>query len=595
MKFRFTIGKRIGTGFGVLIFLVITVFTITYNTLDRSININEEITNVNNPSLSTLEELKLMAVRSKMLIFNWVYYQSNSKHPDKVKLIKLIENEYPALKNKIAKLAVNWNKKDRNKIAKLFKEIDTLFAMHREIMEYLPSFESYEEATNKFLANSMIGDDGDLYIKTNEVIFQLEELINIQKFHTDQATNKMQSSFNFLKKLAQYLGIALIIGGLLIAFYTTKSIVTPVTNLKSILLTLSKGVFPKGNIKARNDEIGEMTMALNRLVENLKATKDFADAVGSGRFDAQYKPLSKEDTLGIALLKMRDDLAENERLLEQKVKERTAEVVQKKEEIEKQNLKISELYKEVTDSIKYAKGLQEAILPPDELVQGLLPQAFILYKPKDIVSGDFYWIKKKNDKIYFAAVDCTGHGVPGAFMSIIGNNALNNALREFDTPSEILDSLNQGISSTLHNNTIGVSTTKDGMDLALCCYDPKTQEIQYAGAFNPLYIIRNNDIIQTKADKFAIGTYFDNPKQKYTNHKFELQKEDRVYIFSDGYADQFGGPKGKKLMYKNFREYLITIHKETVQNQKKLLNDNIEKWKGNLEQIDDILVIGMTV
>ena len=224
----------------------------------------------------------------------------------------------------------------------------------------------------------------------------------------------------------------------------------------------------------------------------------------------------------------------------------------------------------------------------------MLPQAFILYKPKDIVSGDFYWLKEKNNKVYFAAVDCTGHGVPGAFMSIIGNNALNNALREFDTPSEILDSLNQGISSTLHNNTIGVSTTKDGMDLALCCYDPKTQEIQYAGAFNPLYIIRNNDIIQTKADKFAIGTYFDNPQQKYTNHTFKLEKNDKVYIFSDGYADQFGGPKGKKLMYKNFRDYLLTIHNEPIHNQRELLNDNIEKWKGNLEQIDDILVIGMT-
>jgi serine phosphatase RsbU (regulator of sigma subunit) len=281
-------------------------------------------------------------------------------------------------------------------------------------------------------------------------------------------------------------------------------------------------------------------------------------------------------------------------VLEKKVVERTKEVVKQKDEIEKQNEKISELYKEVTDSIKYAKRLQEAILPPDEFVKQALPTSFILYKPKDIVSGDFYWIEQKNNKTYFASVDCTGHGVPGAFMSILGNNALNEALRKYDTPAEILDDLNKGISEKLHNNALG-STTKDGMDLALCCYDASKKELQYAGAFNPLYFIRDNEITQLKADKFAIGTYFENPKQKYTNHIIQLQENDMVYIFSDGYADQFGGPKGKKLMYKNFRNYLLGIHSESLVNQKELLNNNIETWKGSLEQVDDILVIGMHV
>ncbi|PKP50964.1 MAG: hypothetical protein CVT95_02015 [Bacteroidetes bacterium HGW-Bacteroidetes-12] len=594
MSFKFSIGKRIGTGFGVLIFLVISVFFVTYQTLDKSIKINDEIATVNNPSLTALEELKFLAVRSKMLIFNWVYSQSNTNHPDKIKLVRLIELEYPTIKLKISKLASSWNEKDLKKINSLFEEIDALFEMHQEVMTYLPDFESYEEATNQFLANSMIGDDGDIYIKTNEIIFHLDELINIHKFQTDNATKKMQSSFNFLKTLAKYLGLALIIGGLLIAFYTTKSIVTPVNNLKHILLKLSKGIFPEKAIQARNDEIGEMTIALNRLVVGLKSTKDFANAVGSGKYNTNYKPLSNEDTLGIALLKMREDLEENERVLEKKVVERTKEVVKQKDEIEKQNEKISELYKEVTDSIKYAKRLQEAILPPDEFVKQALPTSFILYKPKDIVSGDFYWIEQKNNKTYFASVDCTGHGVPGAFMSILGNNALNEALRKYDTPAEILDDLNKGISEKLHNNALG-STTKDGMDLALCCYDASKKELQYAGAFNPLYFIRDNEITQLKADKFAIGTYFENPKQKYTNHIIQLQENDMVYIFSDGYADQFGGPKGKKLMYKNFRNYLLGIHSESLVNQKELLNNNIETWKGSLEQVDDILVIGMHV
>jgi serine phosphatase RsbU (regulator of sigma subunit)/HAMP domain-containing protein len=594
MAFRFTIGKKIGFGFGALIFFVIVVFYITSQTLSKSIEINDKITEVNNPSLNSLEELKLLTVRSKMLIFNWVYYQSNPDYPDKQKLKRLINHKYPGVKKKISRLAVNWDKDDREKIKKVFNELTGLFEMHEEVMLILPDFVSYDDAGNQFMANMYIGDDGDLFIKTNEVIFQLDDLINNQKFQTDEATAKMQNSFSSLKLIAKWLGIALIIGGVLIAIYTTRSIVKPVNKLKMILLTLSKGVFPKNIIKARNDEIGEMTQALNRVVSGLKSTKDFASAVGEGNFNTQYEPLSDDDSLGKALITMRDDLAESERILEQKVIERTAEVVKKGEEIEEQNEKISELYEEVTDSIKYAKGLQEAILPPAEFVKKVFPNSFVLYKPKDIVSGDFYWIEEKNGKVYFAAVDCTGHGVPGAFMSIVGYNALNEALRENDTPAAILDSLNKGISKTLHNNAMG-STTKDGMDLALCCYDIKERKIEYSGAYNPLYLLRNGEIQQIKADKFAIGTYFEDESQKYTNHVLQLEKDDYIYVFSDGYADQFGGPKGKKFMYKRFRDNLLDLEGKEITSQKDYLDSTIEEWKGPLEQIDDILVIGMHV
>ncbi len=404
----------------------------------------------------------------------------------------------------------------------------------------------------------------------------------------------MQESFSELKSLSKWLGIALVIFGVLVAFYTTRTIVNPIQELKLVLLTLSKGVFPKHSIKAKNDEIGEMTNALNRVILGLETTRDFAISVGAGQFNTHYEPLSKDDDLGKILIKMRDDLAENERVLEQKVVERTAEVVQKKEEIELQNEKISELYEEVTDSIKYAKGLQEAILPPHEFVKEVMPDSFILYKPKDIVSGDFYWIEKKNNKVYFAAVDCTGHGVPGAFMSIVGYNALNEALRKNDTPGAILDSLNFGISKTLHNNAIDAKH-KDGMDLALCSYDMNTKELQYAGAYNPLYIIRGGDVSEIKADKFAIGSYYDDKTNKYTNHTIQLQEKDYVYVFSDGYADQFGGPKGKKFMYKRFRDYLLTLNGKSMIAQKDFLNNTIEQWKGPLEQIDDILVIGIHI
>jgi serine phosphatase RsbU (regulator of sigma subunit)/HAMP domain-containing protein len=594
MGFRFTIGKKIGTGFGVLLFFIVVVFYTTYQTLNDSIKINDEITDVNNPSVASLEELKLLTVRSKMLIFNWIYFQSQADHPDKQKLNRIIERDYPHLEKSIKKLAIHWEEADQKRIKKVFNNLHELFELHAEVQMLLPDWGSYEDSQNKFLANFLIGEDGDISLKTAKILFQLDDLISNQKFQTGQVTSDMQSSFNDLKWLSKWLGIALVIFGVLVAIYTTRTIVGPVHKLKIILLTLSKGIIPNHSIKAKKDEIGEMTNALNRVISGLKSTKDFAISVGAGKFDAHYEPLSSDDALGKTLIKMRDDLAENERMLEQKVKERTAEVVKQKEEIELQNEKISELYEEVTDSIKYAKGLQEAILPPTQFVNESMPNSFILYKPKDIVSGDFYWVEKKNDKVYFAAVDCTGHGVPGAFMSIVGYNALNEALRSYDDPGSILDALNQGIGKTLHNNAIG-STTKDGMDLALCCYDEKTKELQYAGAYNPLYLIRDGEVNQIKADKFAIGSYYEDETQRYTNHTIQLQEKDYIYVFSDGYADQFGGPKGKKFMYKRFRDYLLTLDGKSMPAQKEFLNDTIEKWKGPLEQIDDILVIGMYI
>jgi serine phosphatase RsbU (regulator of sigma subunit)/HAMP domain-containing protein len=498
------------------------------------------------------------------------------------------------LKKRIKELSPNWGKRDQEKITEVFANMNQLFELHEEVKMLLPDWDSYEDAESKFLANFMVGDDGDIYTKTNEILFQLNDLIDNQKFESTSVTESMQSSFSFLKQLFKILGIALVIGGVLIAIFTTRTIVKPVDKLKLILLDLSKGIFPKSRVKERSDEIGEMTNALNKLVAGLKSTKDFANAIGSGQFTTKYEPLSDEDELGHALLIMRDDLAENERVLEQKVVERTAEVVKQKEEIEKQNEKISELYTEVTDSIRYAKRLQEAILPPDDLVKKLLPNSFVLYKPKDIVSGDFYWMDEKNGKTYFSAVDCTGHGVPGAFMSIVGYNALNNALSKCDTPAQILDYLNKEISQTLHRNSAS-GTTKDGMDLSLCSFNPKTLELEYAGAFNPLYILRNNEVEQIKADKFPIGSYFDGQPQSYTNHTIQLQKGDYVYIFSDGYADQFGGPKGKKYMYKQFRDYLLELVGKKIDTQKNFLNNNIEHWKGSLEQVDDILVIGLHI
>ena len=594
MKLRLTISRRISLGFGILLFSMVIVFYSTYTTLSNSTTANDKITTINRPSVSSLEALKLLVVRSKMLIFNWAYIPSQTDHPDKEKLTQLAQKTYPELVNQIEQLSTNWTPSEEEEINQILEKIEQLFAIHQEVMELLPNFESYDDPASVFPAQFYMQDDGEIFIKTREILDDLNILIEKKRMQTNNETAIMQSSFGFLSQLMRWLGGVLFVFGVVVAFYTTQSIVKPVHKLKTLLMALSKGVFPARPIEAKDDEIGEMTQALNHVITGMISTKEFAVAVGAGKFNAQYKPLSDQDSLGLTLLEMRDDLAENERVLEQKVIERTAEVVEKQKEVEQQNEKISELYEEVTDSIKYAKGLQDAILPPPEFVEKVMPNSFILYKAKDIVSGDFYWVEEKNNKIYFAAVDCTGHGVPGAFMSIVGYNSLNESLNKHDNPGNILDGLNKGISKTLNNNSLN-STTKDGMDIALCCYDKKTKELQYAGAYNPLFLIRAGKVIQIKADKTAIGSYYEDTSKKYTNHTLQLIEGDSIYIFSDGYVDQFGGPKEKKYMSRRFREHLIALEGEEMNHQKISLNNALEEWKGSLEQVDDILVMGMKI
>ena len=279
-------------------------------------------------------------------------------------------------------------------------------------------------------------------------------------------------------------------------------------------------------------------------------------------------------------------LEREKRVLENKVAERTAEVVQKNNELDEKN-------KEITASIRYAKRIQDAILPPDDFVRTCLPKTFVLYKPKDIVSGDFYWVSDKKDKVLFAAVDCTGHGVPGAFMSIVGHNLLEQIVTEHELtqPAAILDELNKSVSDTLRQSKVDESV-KDGMDITLCCFDRTTNEIHFAGAFNPLFLIRNKELTEIKGDKFPIGNLKIGEQKKFTNHTIQLQKGDTIYIFSDGYADQFGGPFGKKFKYKAFKQLLIDIQPLNMEEQQNALNKNIEEWKGNMEQVDDILIIG---
>jgi serine phosphatase RsbU (regulator of sigma subunit) len=251
---------------------------------------------------------------------------------------------------------------------------------------------------------------------------------------------------------------------------------------------------------------------------------------------------------------------------------------------------LEQQHTEILDSITYAKRIQSAILPPPKLIKEYLPESFILYKPKDVVAGDFYWLEHKGDQVLFAAADCTGHGVPGAMVSVICNNGLNRSVREYGLtdPGQILDKTRDVVIQEFEKSEEEV---KDGMDIALCSLEGNT--LKYAGANNPLWIIRDGEIIETKANKQPIGKYTD-PKP-FTTHSIELKKGDSIYIFSDGYVDQFGGEKGKKFKPANLRKLLLSIQDQSMEKKKELLDEAFESWRGDLEQIDDVCLIGVKV
>lgn len=592
MAFRFTIGKRIGTGFSTLIGLTVVAFVLTLSTVSESKKKTEEVVDQVAPSVAALKEYNFLLQRSQTLISKW-YYSKNVNDAGREELKNLISRDYPARKSTLRELSKNWTTSEYQAWSDVKNRTEALFLTYQQdIMMPLNSLESYEDVSIYFLAKDAL-DNAEEDLKA--LYAHLNKLIESKQQTAESLRDEMFSSFNFLERFVKYLGITLVIGGIFVAFFTARSIVNPVQQLKKMLLSMGLGVLPKERIDYRTDEIGEMGGALNSLIESMESTTEFAKQTGSGNFDATYKPLSDQDSLGLALVKMRDDLAENERFLEQKVIERTEEVVRQKEEIENKNGELEILYKQVTDSIHYAKRIQEAILPPQALFDQLLPNSFVLYKPKDIVSGDFYWLDKKGESVYFAAVDCTGHGVPGAFMSIVGSNLLKDAVNNTDlyAPAEIMDKLNEGVASTLH---VGITEkqTKDGMDMTLCAIDYKSMKLQFAAAFNPLYIVRDGELLQYKADKFPVGAFV-GEKRKFSNNTLDLKKGDMVYIFSDGYADQFGGPKGKKFMAGNFRSLLLEVSKLPSEQQRQRLNETIEDWRGELEQVDDVLIIGVKI
>jgi serine phosphatase RsbU (regulator of sigma subunit)/HAMP domain-containing protein len=593
MAMRVTIGRKIGMGFGLFIFFALLVVVLTNRTLERSRSINDEINRVYSPSVDALVRLRNLTVSSHMLIKHWALLESRADAPEKTSLVEITTQQLPRLLDQIDTLMGRWGPDEVALMNGVTKELGEMFELHEQIKGMLPSLESYRDPIVHMDRTGLAEEGGPIDEQTDKVLAELDRLLDLQERRRRELGGSMIRSFDSLKFIVLYMGIALVVIGLIVAFLIIRDIVAPVQRLRNVLLSLGRGVFPRTKVRTTNDEIGDMSKALTSLVEGLRRTTDFSHAVAAGDFAASYQPLSEEDMLGHALLKMRDELGQRERVLEMKVAERTEEVVRQKEEVERQSRKVVELYKNVTDSIRYAKRLQDSILPTERRVKELLPDAFVYYRPKDIVSGDFYWVERVEERVLFAAVDCTGHGVPGAFMSLIGHNGLNQAAKERQRsrPSEVMNELNRIAYQALHKDR-EQHLVRDGMDMALCSYDPATGVLDYSGANCPLYLVRNGEVLPYSPDKSAIGSY-DREGSSFHEHRIELQRGDMVYVFSDGYADQFGGPKGKKFLYRRFRELLQEISAQPTDRQRMLLHDAFNAWRGAHEQVDDILVIGM--
>ena len=585
MDFKFTIGRRIGIGFAIFIIGTMVAFILTIITLNDSKTRTENVVSQITPSVADLKEINLLLQRSHTDISKWYFNKSFNDVEFRAELERIIKKDYPTKKEHLKELSKIWTPEDKQSLSIIFNQIEALFVNYKkEITDQLSTAEAYEDPLILFLAREGL-EDSEISIQS--IYKNLNELISIKQKIAELEIKTMFSSLDFLKRFVQLLGITLVIGGVLIAFFTTRSITKPIQILKKMLLSMGLGILPKERITESRDEIGEMGKALNDLIQSMHQTTDFAYETGAVNFEATYIPLSKDDSLGQALLKMREGLAESERILEQKVIERTEEVVRQRHIVE-------EKHKEITDSINYAERIQRSFLATKELLDENLKDHFVFFKPKDIVSGDFYFAEKlTNNNFLLATADSTGHGVPGAIMSLLNITSLEKAIENQDQPSDILNTTRKIIIERLKKDG-SAEGGKDGMDCSVICFDFKKKKIIVSAANNPVWIVRGSETIEIKPDKMPVGKH-DKQDVSFTQQIIDIKKGDVIYTLTDGFSDQFGGSLGKKFMSKKLRELLSKNAHLPMEEQRTILENTFISWVGDLEQIDDVTLIGVRV
>jgi serine phosphatase RsbU (regulator of sigma subunit) len=347
----------------------------------------------------------------------------------------------------------------------------------------------------------------------------------------------------------------------------------------------------------------EIASDKGNIEEEYNLYRVYSEAYGNlKQYDKAYVELSRYNNLKEKLLS--DNSAQKLKKIEfefqfksikneaEETKEKNVLLTKAFNQIETQRNEIELKNLSITDSIIYAQRIQNSILPTSEKIKNVLPNSFVLYQPKDIVSGDFYWIDKVGDVVIFSVIDCTGHGVPGAFVSLIANNALNKVIleKEIVEPAKILDAIDQIMISSFSN---AETTVRDGMDMGICAWNTKTNELQFSGAYHSLFVNNDSGLTEVKGNRESIGYSIFENKEPFTNHKISVKPGSTVYLSSDGFPDQFGGEKGKKLKWSGFRKLLVEQSGKLINSQKESLSNSFEVWRGDLEQLDDVCVLGV--
>ncbi|MEW6469190.1 MAG: SpoIIE family protein phosphatase [Bacteroidota bacterium] len=575
--------RKINIGFMIIVLVALAHAVISFLIIsgnNRSVN---RMVNEINPYVESLEQFNLMVTESKMYATNWVYLRFREE--DKKNLQKLHVQRYPQLKkNLFEQLRRAGKVSEEDSLKLVVSQFERLSTIEQMIMLKLATFDDYENTKRFFEAEELI--ESEVLPRTDSIQAGLERIITGNRMEAEKLRSQVVSASNRLMSTVFGFSLGLFGAVVLASLFISRAIRRPVLRMKDIILKLGRGELPEGGLAASHDVIGEMALSVNTLKANFEKTSQFANEIRKGNFSADFELLSENDQLGYALLNMRNSLKAYSHEMESQVAERTREVIEKSEKLEV-------AYGEIRDSIQYAKRIQEAILPSQQLIRKAFPESFVFYKSKDIVCGDFYWFAEKNQEVMMAAIDCTGHGVPGAMMTVIGNSLLNQIVHVSDvnSPGKILDHLDKRLLETLQQH--GDAHTNDGMDVALFKYNPEKRQLSFAGAKRSLYLFRDGELKEIQGSKLPIGSFQYEQKKTFTEHTALIRPGDTVYVFSDGYQDQFGGPFGKKYMVKQFRERLRQIHHLPMEEQREVLETEIMAWKGAYDQTDDMLVIGI--
>lgn len=599
-----SIGTRIFAGFGLFIGALAIFFVLTARTTERQAQLLEESASVDLAKTNVAKLLQRVEAMRAYALLAARLPEPVHLHVDAHQTLDRLQLGFPEklteLKNRWPDLAPLHQRLYQHHLAAdaLLDALQGLVPPGTRKVEFESDFERILRVDEMLDDPFHPGQDltsklDSLQSGLKEMEGHFSEVIRI----TDTA---VEQSGQRLDTLVRWISLFVLFAGLGIAAGVTRAIRRPLRKVRARLLYLSRGIDHPFPMPVRKDEIGEMAQALDRLADGLKRTREFSAAVGQGQFDAKYTPLSEEDVLGKTLLAMRDDLAGYEREMEAKVDERTVALTKQASQLELQGQEIHRLYTDLTSSIDYARRIQGAILPSETFRKGVFDRQFVFHMPRDGVSGDFPWFHKLDAWRMFAAVDCTGHGVPGAFMSLLGHNALQHIGKVYTKPGKILDRLNEMARTVLHRGADSGLEAKDqvpdGMDLGLVSINLEERKMEYAGANAPAYLVRQGEITELKPDKRAIAS-FEPGVFRFTTQVIELEDGDMVYCASDGYPDQFGGPKGRKFMRKRFRGLLCEIAPLPVDRQAEILRQRVESWRteANEDQVDDILVCGVRI